>query len=72
MSETADFCRCYQKIMVPSLSLSLFFVVVLFFVFLNARMDFIFKKISLGLQITKGKADHYTESSEYICLCTKF
>lgn len=33
-------------------------------------MDFILKKIFLGLQITK-KADHYTESNEYICLCIK-
>lgn len=33
-------------------------------------MDFILKKIFLGLQITK-EADHYAESNEYICLCIK-
>lgn len=33
-------------------------------------MDFILKKIFLGLQITK-EADRYTESNEYICLCIK-
>lgn len=34
-------------------------------------MDFIFKKKFFRTTNYKGKADHYTESNEYICLCIK-